>query len=348
MKPFLLAIKIAAVFLLVMLVFVSLTLHVFVRIVMHSGDHAHISAADHHAFVFAVLWFGLGAMLVMIAFSVYVTAPLRRMSRSMDRIAAGDLEHRVKVRGRDEGAAMGRSFNAMAERVRGMIVGQKELMAGVSHELRSPLTRMKLALELLREGKGGSERIASLEADVDALNALVEELLLASRIDLGSVPVELEALELEELSRNAWTRVAEQAGRQATTLRVHCADDARQVMADRSLAVRLLGNLFENSVRYAGMGKITVSSERRADRIQVTVADEGPGVDRADLDRLFEPFFRADRSRSRKTGAGGLGLMIVRRAVEAHGGSVRARLGEPQGLAVTFDLPLVVDQIAPD
>ena len=337
MKSFLLAAKIAAVFLVVMLAFVSVTLHLFVGRVMHS--HLPLGEA-HDAFVVTVLWLGLVAMLLMIAFSVYVTAPLRRMSRSMDRIAAGDLEHRVPVRGRDEGAAMGRSFNAMAERVRGMIVGQKELMAGASHELRSPLTRMKVSLELLREGKGGADRIAGLEADVDALDALVEELLLASRIDLGSVPLAFESLDLADLCREAWTRVADQAEATGATLQLRFADDARQVQADRSLALRLLGNLFENSVRYASPGKVSVSSERQADRLRITVADEGPGVDAADLERLFEPFFRADRSRSRKTGAGGLGLMIVRRAVEAHGGHVEARRSDPRGLAVTFDLPI--------
>jgi signal transduction histidine kinase len=342
MKSWLLAAKIAAVFILVMWVFVSLTLHLFVGIVMSSRGHGDLGAA-HHDFVVRVLQLGLVAMVLMIAFSVYVTAPLRRMSRSMDRIAAGELEHRVPVRGRDEAAAMGRSFNAMAERVRGMIVGQKELMAGVSHELRSPLTRMKLSLELLREGKGGAERIAGLESDVDDLDGLVEELLLASRIDLGSVPLALEMLDLVDLCQEAWTRVAEEAEAQGTTLQLRCADDARRLLADRSLALRLFGNLFENSVRYGGPGQVTVSSNRQADRLHITVTDDGPGVEEADLERLFEPFFRADRSRSRKTGAGGLGLMIVRRAVEAHDGSVQARRADPRGLEVIFDLPIAPD-----
>lgn len=337
MKSYLLAAKIAIVFLLVMGAFVSVTLHLFARIVMH-GDHG---AEAHHAFVLTVLQYGLVAMVLLTALSVYVTAPLRRMSRSMDRIGAGDLEHRVRVRGNDEGAAIGRSFNAMAERVRGMIVGQKELMAGVSHELRSPLTRMKVSLALLRDGKGGADRIADLDADVDALDALVEELLLASRFDLGSVPLALEPLDLADLSREAWGRVAEKAAAQGMTLELRCADDARQIHADRSLVLRLLGNLFENSVRYAGLGKVTLSASRRADRLHIAVTDEGPGVEDADLERLFEPFFRADRSRSRKTGAGGLGLMIVRRAVEAHGGKVQARRSDPRGLVVAFDLPTV-------
>lgn len=340
MRSYLLAAKIAAFYLLVMGAFVSVTMVLFGRIVMHPLAHGHLHVDKaHHAFVVAVLGLGLVAIVVMAGFSVYVTAPLRRMSRSMDRIAAGDLEHRVPVRGRDEVAVMGRSFNAMAERVRGMVVGQKELMAGVSHELRSPLARMKLSLELLREGKGGAGRISDLEAEVDALDALVEELLLASRLDLGSVPLKPEPLDLVDLCREAWDRVASDAETQGMTLALQCADDARQVRADRSLVVRLLGNLFENSVRYAGVGEVTVSSERRGDRLHVAVTDDGPGVDEADLERLFEPFFRADRSRSRKTGANGLGLMIVRRAVEAHGGAVRAGRGGTRGLEVAFDLP---------
>jgi len=337
-KSFLLAAKIAIAFLLVMGTFVVITLHVFARMVMHNQEGMSLNEA-HHSFVVTVLWIGLVAMGLLIALSVYVTTPLRRMSRSMDRIAAGDLEHRVAVRGSDEGAAMGRSFNAMAERVRGMIVGQKELMAGVSHELRSPLARMKVSLELMREGKDGEATLPDLEADVDELDSMVEELLLASRLDLGSAPLSMQESSLEELCREAWTRVADAARSRSMALEFSLADDASRVQANRALIVRLLGNLFENSVRYAGQGRVIVVSSRRADRVHIDVTDEGPGVEQADLGQLFEPFFRADRSRSRKTGAGGLGLMIVRRAVEAHGGHVEACCTKPHGLAVKFDLP---------
>lgn len=343
MRSFWLAAKIAAVFLVVMGIFLAATLHLFTGMVMHPLMHGALHGTEaHRAFMLVVLRLGLVAMVLMALLSVYITAPLRRMSRSMDRIAAGDLEHRVPVRGRDEGAAMGRSFNAMADRVRAMIMGQKELMAGVSHELRSPLTRMKLSLELLRQEPKRIDRIADLEADIDALDALVEELLLASRIDLRAVPLQRESLDLADLCREAWARVADEAEAQGTTLEVRWDEAARWVQGDRSLLVRLLGNLFENAVRHAGPGRVTVTSEPQGDRLRITVGDEGPGVDEADLERLFDPFFRADRSRSRKTGAGGLGLMIVRRAVEAHGGKVQARLREPRGLGVIFDLPRAV------
>ena len=340
MRSFLLAAKIAVAFLLVMGTFVFVTLHIFARLVMHT--HEGISPGEsHHAFVVTVLWIGVGAVGLLAALSVYVTAPIRRMSRSMDRIAAGDLEHRVTVRGNDEGAAMGRSFNAMAERVRGMVVGQKELMAGVSHELRSPLARMKVSLELMREGKDRAATLDDLEADVDEVDSMVEELLLASRLDLGSATLSMKPLDLEPLCREAWNRVAETATAQGMTLETALAADASRALVNGALIVRLLGNLFENSVRYAGRGRVTLASARKEDRLHVTVSDEGPGVDQADLGRLFEPFFRADRSRSRKTGAGGLGLMIVRRAVEAHGGRVEARSADPSGLVVAFDLPIV-------
>lgn len=344
MRPYFLAAKVAGVFLFVMTLVVAAALHVFSDMVKNPEVHGGpFSFEGHHIFVSHVLKIWLVAAVLMVAFSISVTAPLRRMSRSMDRIAAGDLEHRVVVKGRDEGAAMGRSFNAMAERVQTMIVGQKELMAGVSHELRSPLARIKLSLELLREGRGGFERgverIQDLEIEVDALDGLVEELLLASRIDLGAVAPKCESLNLEDLCREAWQRVEDAATTQEMTLNLQL-DDVPEVVVDRVLTVRLLGNLFENSVRYAASGEVAVVAQRQDDRLQVTVRDEGPGVDSNDLERLFEPFFRADRARPHVSGANGLGLMIVRRAVEAHGGTVSARNASPRGLEVRFDLPI--------
>jgi signal transduction histidine kinase len=336
MKRYLLAIKIAVVFLVVMGLSVVLTVHFFADIVLWGGRPF---PEAHSQFVNRVLQIWFVAMVVLSAFAVFVTAPLRRMSRSMDRIAAGDLGHRVRVRGRDEGAAMGRSFNEMADRVRGMIVGQKELMAGVSHELRSPLARMKVAIALLREGKGGAEHVDALDADVDALDALVRELLLASRLDLGAAPLERTSLDLESLCRVAWARVAGEAAERGMVWELRCAPGAAEVAADEALAVRVLGNLFENAVRHAGTGTVAVSATRDGDRVRIEVRDRGPGVPDADLERLFEPFFRADRSRSRRTGGEGLGLMIVRRAVATHGGDVRAENAEGGGLVVAFDLP---------
>jgi len=340
MKSVWLAVKIAVAFFIVMTAFVIVTLHFFAEIVMqhNSGTGLH-GAAAHDLFVATVIKIAIVAMAVMILIAIYVTAPLRRMSRSMDRVAAGDLDHRVKVRGNDEGAAMGRSFNAMADRVRTMLLGQKELMAGVSHELRSPLTRMKLSLEMMRRETTTEARIQELEDEVDELDDLVEELLLSSRIDLGARSLKTERLDLADLCASAWERVEHRANQQGMSLRTEIAAAAATLCADRVLIVRTLGNLFENSVRYAGEGEIVLSAERRQDRVELRVTDHGPGVEDDQLDAIFEPFYRADASRSRRTGAAGIGLMIVRRAVEAHAGSVRARRIDGGRFEISLDLP---------
>ncbi len=337
MKRYLLAAKIAAVFTVTTWLFVILALHLFSSMVLHSHEHRSMHEA-HSDFMMTVLWVGLGASALMTLFSVYVTRHLRRMSQSMNRIAAGDLDHRVSERGRDEGAAMARSFNAMADKVQGMVTGQRELMAGVSHELRSPLTRMKVSLAMLREENRGGSRVEALEQEVDALDELVGELLLASRLELQGL-AQSETVALGELCLAAWQRVAAEAGDQGVRLDLTArARDAR-LTVDRRLFERILGNLFENAVRYAGKGVVTVDAENPGSGYRVTVEDQGPGVAEPDLARLFEPFFRADRSRARSTGAEGLGLMIVRRAMEAHGGSASAQRGSTGGLRVVLRLP---------
>lgn len=295
---------------------------------------------DRGVFVSGLLKIGAGGLVAAVLLALYLTAPLRRMGRSMDRISTGDLEHRVGANGRDEVARMGRSFNTMADRIQSMIRGQKELMAGVSHELRSPLSRMKLSLELLRAQGADESRLQDLESEVDALDGMVAELLVASRLDLGSETLAPTDMSMEQLVTEAWARVAIQASADGIDLSRDIGEGSETVCVDGALVVRVLGNLFENAVRHAGEGPIRLGARRLDDRVEVTVSDRGSGVSREHLKRLFEPFYRADPSRSRRTGGTGLGLMIVRRAVEAHGGSVRAEPADEGGLAVIFDLPV--------
>ncbi|MCB1032289.1 MAG: HAMP domain-containing histidine kinase, partial [Acidobacteria bacterium] len=248
------------------------------RLVVGGSPQSYTLRAALHS---GLLWIGLLTLLGVIVLSVLLTAPLRRMSRSMDRIAAGDLAHRVRVRGGDEVAAMGRSFNAMADRIREMVLGQKELMAGVSHELRSPLARMKVGLELLRE-EPSDRRLQELEGEIDEIDALVGELLLVSRFDLGAVPLRPEVLDLEELCIEAWKRVEERARKRGTVLETSWGEGGREVRADRSLVVRILGNLFENAARYSHPGTVYLRSDPAADdRVRISFEDSGPGVEPA-------------------------------------------------------------------
>ena len=303
---------------------------------------------DRGVFVRGLARIGAAGLLAAVLLSLYLTAPLRRMSRSMDRVADGDLDHRVRDAGRDEVASMGRSFNSMANRIQGMIQGQKELMAGVSHELRSPLARMKLSLELLRAQGADEGRIRELEGEVDALDGMVEELLVASRLDLGEASLDPQSMSLDEAMTEAWCRVATCADEADMELRTEVDEQADRVHADRALVVRVLGNLFENAVRHGGEGPVSVRARRQEDRVEIAVSDHGKGVPDEQLGRLFETFYRADPSRSRRTGGTGLGLMIVRRAIEAHGGQVRAENDPQGGLRVIFDLPCGDDEPGED
>jgi len=294
---------------------------------------------DRGVFVSGLVQIGAAGLVAAVLLALYLTGPLRRMRGSMDRIATGELDHRVAARGRDEVASMGRAFNTMADRIEAMIRGQKELMAGVSHELRSPLSRMKLSLELLRAQGADEKRVADLESEVDALDGMVEELLVASRLDLGSQSLNPTPCSLGDLAHESWARIRVQAEEAGIELGEDIAADADALRVDRALAIRLLGNLFENSVRYAATGPIELGARRAGDRVVVTVRDRGPGVAEEHLAPLFEPFYRADPSRTRRTGGTGLGLMIVRRAVEAHGGTAHAELPDSGGLRIVFDLP---------
>ncbi len=162
--------------------------------------------------VIQLLLIHLSAVLLVILLSHRIARPIRVVSRKMNQIAGGDLGHRVRVRGHDEVARMSHSFNAMADRVEGMIRGSKEMLAGVSHELRSPLGRMKLSLEMLRDAGAPKKHIDSIDEDVDTLDAMVDELLTASRLDLGTATLEPAELSLADLARRSWRRLEGRGG----------------------------------------------------------------------------------------------------------------------------------------
>ncbi len=312
-------------------------------LIMRGPAHAEMI---HEAFRRGLMAIACFSLLGVLGLALYLAWPLRRLSRSMDRIAEGDLDHRIQVSGRDEVAAMGRSFNHMADRIQGMVRGQKELLAAVSHELRSPMTRIKLNLELMRQSSHQTSRLDQVDTEIDFLDALVNELLHASRYELGAAELRPEDLDPLELAQEQWGLTGEidpqathlghdQAG---STLTLEADPDGLRVRADRTSTSKIFHNLLANAQRYAP-GPVTVKARIDGDRVRLEVTDQGPGVSDEDLDRLFEPFFRADRSRALGSGNVGLGLMVAQKAVQAHGGKIAAHHSSPTGLTIEFDLP---------
>ncbi|MDH4290915.1 MAG: ATP-binding protein, partial [Aquincola sp.] len=252
-----------------------------------------------------------------------------------ERFGAGALGQRVDASGRDEVAAVAASFNQAAARIEALVASHKNLLANASHELRSPLARMKMALSMLDDTPDAAqrERLArEIRTNIGELDALVEEVLLASRLDAQAAtftptPVDVVAL------------AAEEAAQYGAELQ---AKDARlTVNGDERLLRRALRNLLENARRYGG-GEITVHADRAPDTkgttIDLRVCDRGPGVPEALRERIFEPFFRLPGHAEREGGVG-LGLALVKQIAERHGGCVRCEAQAGGGSCFVLSLP---------
>jgi signal transduction histidine kinase len=262
-----------------------------------------------------------------------LTRRLEALKLGVERFGAGALGQRVDDTGRDEVAAVAASFNQAAARIEALVGAQKSLLANASHELRSPLARMKMALSMLDQTDAAAqrERLArELRTNIGELDALVEEVLLASRLDAPEAasfapqPVDLIALAAEEAAQHG----AELQARE--TLLV--------VPGDERLLRRALRNLLENAQRYGG-GSVSVGVQRDAAGLaELRVCDRGPGVPEAYRERIFEAFFRLPGHAEREGGVG-LGLALVRQIALAHGGSVRCEPREGGGTCFRLSLP---------
>ncbi len=277
---------------------------------------------------------GLGLLVVRQVFR-----PLNQTTAAMRRIADGDLDHRLGTTGGVPEAE--RTFNRMADRVQELVQGQRDLMAAVSHELRTPLSRMRLQLVMLRDESGDHGRLDALEADVAEVDALVEELLESARMHQGQLALDCTEVDAMDLATEALGAV--DLGDREVRLDV---EPGLVLHVDRRRVLRCLRNLLSNVVRYTPHDTdVRLRMVARGAEVEVSVADRGPGVARADIDQLFAPFYRAESSRSRKTGGLGLGLMLVRQIADAHGGRAVARIREGGGLEVALFLPVGADVV---
>jgi signal transduction histidine kinase len=231
-----------------------------------------------------------------------ITRRLERLQRGVERWGEGDLRARVDVEGADEVAELARGFNAAADRVEALVEGQRRMLASASHELRSPLARVRMALELVDDPR--PDRRALLEAakgDVTELDALIDDLLLSSRLEAR--PIAREAVDLGALAAEEAKRSGGTAAGQGT------------VQGDARALGRLVRNLAENAARHAG-----APAHIAVDGARIVVEDRGPGVSEAERERIFEPFYRPAHHREGAGGGVGLGLALVRQIANKHGG----------------------------
>jgi len=274
---------------------------------------------------FSFLWM---LALVGIAVTVGVFPIIRRLlqrleqlERSVQRFGEGDLSVRVPEQGHDEVARLSRQFNAAAARIQALVQSHKSLLANASHELRSPLTRIRMGLELLQAGSAPPAARAEIERNIAELDQLVDEILLASRLDAGvSDMVHIESVDLLGLAAEECVRVDAELSTDGT--------GPLEVLGDGRLLRRVLRNLLENARRYS-QGEVTLSLQRQGEVNVLRVCDLGPGVPPEQRERIFEPFYRLPGA-SERSGGVGLGLALVRSIAERHDATVHCE-GRPDG-----------------
>jgi len=282
----------------------------------------------------------------------YLTAPVLRLRDATHRLAGGDLSVRVgpAVANRgDELAELGRDFDLMAERIESLLTAQRQLLSDVSHELRSPLARLNVALALARQ-RSGAEAEAPLdriESEAEQLNSLIGRVLSLARFESGAVEFEFNEVDLTRLVEDIAADADFEADPKGTSVRVSAAG-RWSVPGNEPLLRSAIENVVRNAVRYTAPGsavEIEVTGEQpsphaQGQQVTITVRDHGPGVPDDQLGELFKPFYRQADARDRQSGGTGLGLSITDRAVRLHGGTVSAANAPGGGLIVSITLPL--------
>ncbi|HEX3896340.1 MAG TPA: ATP-binding protein [Rudaea sp.] len=289
------------------------------------------------------------AMVISAAFSLllaaYITAPLSRIRSSARRVARGDLSARVGNLpfGRSaEILALANEFDQMAARLKDLVEGQQRLIRDVSHEMRSPLSRLRVALELARSRETDETRaqLDRIEREALRLEEMISQAIQLSRMETTS-QTRAEDIALDELVADVAADAAFEA--QARPCSLHIAQTAPlRVHAEADLLTSAIENVVRNAVTYTSASStVDLRLDRVENQARLRVRDAGPGVAAADQARIFEPYFRTDAARQRKSGGSGLGLAIAKRAIERQGGRIRAYNADGGGLEVEICLPLI-------
>ena len=287
------------------------------------------------AFVLIVL---ITIAVLIFPLSKRLTKPLRELHSMGKEWAEGRLEKRAKIPGKDEIAELGATFNTMAKNLQKMLDQRKEFMAAISHELKSPLARIRIALELLNEKNTNQietlQLLQKIEREVEESEQLIEQLLSLSKIELNA-SLEKDSISLAALTRRAIEQLNPLADRASVQFRVN--GDA-MVVADSTQLERAILNVMENAVRYSAAGMVVdVHIQKEKGHFSWKCVDQGSGIEIHESEKIFQPFYRGIRAADKE--GTGLGLFIAKRIVDLHAGRIRAFKNDTAGLTVEIQLP---------
>ena len=314
--------------------------HFLIRIQHGGGDLTFVAsrAIQHHenagwvlSSMAVILFVVLGIAYLLIR---RILKPVRALETGVTALTAGQLDHRVATSGSDEFRDLAEAFNTMAQRLSELLKSKEHLLLDMSHELRSPLTRIKVQLEFLPD----SDARDSLRADVVEMESMVTAILEEARLRNSAAALNIETVDMNELIQSILEEFKDRPpGINSGNF------EPVNIQADRDKIRMVLRNLLENALKHTPEDgePISLSMAVLADHVEVVVEDHGEGIPESALPHLFEPFFRADPSRSRKTGGYGLGLSLCKAIIDAHNGNIDVASTAGSGTRVVVSLPVI-------
>ena len=265
----------------------------------------------------------------------WVFMPIRWMQEGAARIGQGELDYRIPTRRHDELGDLSRDINDMADDVQGMLEAKRQLMLAISHELRSPLTRSKVALEMVSD----EHARRSILEDINEMERLIADLLESEALNTRHAMLRLESVDPAQLVQSV---IETDFANRVTSIRFDSPGTVETAELDVTRIRLLLRNLIDNALRYnqdqSGPVEVALATANR--ELTIVVRDHGPGIPAEHLEHVMEPFYRADPARSRATGGVGLGLYLCKRVAEAHGGSLTIESDASDGTRATVNIPL--------
>ncbi len=296
-----------------------------------------------------LLWMLLvaAAALIISMFVVRtITRPIGELSAGISRMSRGDLSSRVEVRGKNEFAQLASAFNSMCERLEKLDMSRNQFVSNASHELKTPLSTMKILLETLLyqesyDPQMQKEFLTDINKEIDRLNRIVSDLLTLVNIDSGGMRLNAVDIRLRDVVTEQVRRLSPLARERGIELSCLIRDPGETV-GDSLKLQQVVYNVIDNAIKYTPRGgEVRVELSRAGKRAVIRVEDTGIGIPQEDLPHIFDRFYRVDKARSRETGGTGLGLSIVRQIVLLHNGDIHAESEENKGTVFIIELPLI-------
>ncbi|MFT7183760.1 MAG: two-component system sensor histidine kinase BaeS [Oceanicoccus sp.] len=308
------------------------------------GDNRLLETLES-SLVYTTIAAGVLAILLSLLVSVVFTNPITELIEATKAIAKGNYKRRVKVQSQDELGELTKALNTMAASLEENHELQQELITNVAHELATPITNIRGYLEAINDGlikgKKKSDTLKLMSEETDRLTLMLNEVRELAQIQHPNFEIKTRRVNLGKLVQKVITQMEPQVKNKNITIKYKNASKETLVNIDRDRIVQVLQNLLTNAIKYSPKNSLIKIDLKTKDKsLILKVTDEGPGIAQSDLPHLFERFYRADQSRSRKTGGLGIGLSIVKEVMEAHGGSVSVKSKIKQGTSFSCFFPL--------